>query len=117
MLAKDKARARKPALRRARSANKRPRRPRPPTPPIRRLLRAAAPMNRAPVRQAALPVQAAAPAPAAPAHPRTAQETCAGGNLITQGICEARECARREHTDEPLCTRLRAADDKRRQQD
>jgi hypothetical protein len=49
--------------------------------------------------------------------PRSAQETCAGGNPIVQGICESRECARREHADEPLCKRLRAADDRRRQQD
>lgn len=63
------------------------------------------------------PVHAAAPVPAAPARARTAQETCAGSNPIARGICEARECVRREHTDEALCQRLRAADDRRRQQD
>ncbi|MEP6873098.1 MAG: zinc ribbon domain-containing protein [Burkholderiales bacterium] len=62
------------------------------------------------------PVQVPAPATVAAPQPRTAQELCAGGNPIAQGICEARECFRREHTDEALCKRLRAADDKRREQ-
>jgi hypothetical protein len=48
---------------------------------------------------------------------RSAQETCAGGNLITRSLCESRECSRREHADEPLCQRLRAAEERRRQQD
>jgi len=55
-------------------------------------------------------------APVAPL-PRTAQEVCAGGNLIVRTLCESRECSRREHADEPLCQRLRAAEEKRRQQD
>jgi ribosomal protein L40E len=65
---------------------------------------------------ASVPVQVPAPAAIVPAPPRTAQEQCAGRNPIAQAICEARECSRREHTDEPLCQRLRAADDKRREQ-
>jgi len=56
-------------------------------------------------------------APAASAMPRSAQETCAGGNLIVRTLCESRACSRREHADEPLCQRLRAAEEKRRQQD
>jgi hypothetical protein len=55
--------------------------------------------------------------PAAPVQPRTAQESCAGSNLIVRTLCESRECSRREHADEPLCQRLRAAEEKRRQQD
>lgn len=61
------------------------------------------------------PPVVAAPAPAVQA--RTAQETCAGGNLITRSLCESRECSRREHADEPLCQRLRATEERRRQQD
>jgi len=69
---------------------------------------------------AAVPAPAPLPAvvpPAAPVPPRTAQESCAGGNLIVRTLCESRECSRREHADEPLCQRLRAAEEKRRQQD
>jgi len=68
-------------------------------------------------RAAPAPPPPAAPAPVAPPQPRTAQEICAGGNVIVRGICEARECVRNEHADEALCKRLRAADDRRRQQD
>jgi len=68
-------------------------------------------------RASPAPPPPAAPAPVAPPQPRTAQEICAGGNVIVRGICEARECVRNEHADEALCKRLRAADDRRRQQD
>lgn len=69
---------------------------------------------------AAVPAPAPPPVVAAPApvvQARSAQETCAGGNLITRSLCESRECSRREHADEPLCQRLRAAEERRRQQD
>jgi len=55
--------------------------------------------------------------PALPAAPRGAQEICAGGNSLLRAVCEARECSRREHADEPMCLRLRAAEERRRQQE
>ena len=52
---------------------------------------------------------------AAPPTVRTVADLCTAGNPITRGICESRECARREHADEPLCQRLQAAEERRRQ--
>ena len=51
-----------------------------------------------------------------PAQTRTVQERCANLNPLAQGICEARECVRREHAGESVCQRIKAADDRRREQ-
>lgn len=95
-----------------------------PTPPHSPASTASAPARQHPQASRAHPVPATPaavpankPVPAVPARGATAQALCASGNPIKQGLCEARECARREHTDEPLCLRLRAGDDRRRQQD
>ena len=53
------------------------------------------------------------PAPAPAATSRSAQEVCAGGNAITRAICESRECGKPEHASEPLCQRVKAAEDRR----
>jgi hypothetical protein len=48
---------------------------------------------------------------------RTVEQLCTNSNAALRGICEARQCSRRAHSGEALCQRLRAADDRRRQQD
>ena len=60
-------------------------------------------------------VAAPAPAPAAAPQARTARDICAGGNAITRSVCESRECGRAEHTDEPACKQINAAEERRRQ--
>lgn len=55
-------------------------------------------------------------APAPPAKPRTVAERCANRSAVAQGICEAAQCVGSEHADEAVCRRIRAADDRRRQQ-
>jgi hypothetical protein len=48
---------------------------------------------------------------------RSVQERCANkSNALTRAICEARECVGAEHAGEPICDRIRAADDRRREQ-
>jgi hypothetical protein len=61
-----------------------------------------------------LPARSAASVP--PPAARTVQESCANRNPIVQAICESRECARGEHANETICQRIRAADDRRREQ-
>lgn len=51
-----------------------------------------------------------------PVQARTVQERCAGLNPLAKGICEARECVRTEHAGEVVCQRIKAADDRRREQ-
>ena len=63
----------------------------------------------APVPRAATPVLP-------PAQARTVQERCANANPLARGLCESRECMRREHAGEPVCQRIKAADDRRREQ-
>jgi len=77
--------------------------PRPRADPARPRAVAAAP-------RAAAPVGARGPG-------RSVTELCTASNAALRGICEARECSRRAHAGEALCQRLRAADDRRRQQD
>ena len=55
------------------------------------------------------------PAPA-PAPARSVAERCVDLNIISRAICESRECVRAEHAREPVCQRIRAADDRRREQ-
>ncbi|MFT3955112.1 MAG: zinc ribbon domain-containing protein [Piscinibacter sp.] len=66
---------------------------------------------------AALPVAPApepvAPPPPAPERPKTVAELCAGGNLITRGFCEQRECRRSEHANDPVCAKLKDAEQRR----
>jgi hypothetical protein len=54
--------------------------------------------------------------PAAAPRARTAQERCADRSLLLRAICESRECARQEHANEPTCQRIRAAEERRREQ-
>jgi hypothetical protein len=62
----------------------------------------------------------AAPPPSPPAsvqepvRPRSVTELCAGSNLLTRGFCEHRECARPEYTGDPVCVRLKEAEEARR---
>jgi hypothetical protein len=73
---------------------------------------------------AAAPAASAAPAPAepvaappvatvAPARPKTVAELCAAGNLITRGFCEQRECRRAEFMADPVCVKLKDAEQRR----
>jgi len=55
----------------------------------------------------------AAPVPAA-AQARGVQELCAGRGAIAEAVCQSRECAAPGHANEPLCRRLREADERRR---
>ena len=54
-----------------------------------------------------------APVPAT-AQPRGVQELCAGRGAIAEAVCQSRECAAPGHANEPLCRRLREADERRR---
>jgi hypothetical protein len=43
------------------------------------------------------------------------QQRCADQNMVLRAICQSRECGRREHANEPMCQRIRAAEDRRRE--
>ena len=62
------------------------------------------------------PAPRAAEAMPPPDPARGVQERCAGRNPLSKGICEARECMRAERANDPVCQRIRADDDRRRQQ-
>ena len=48
------------------------------------------------------------------AQARGVQELCAGRGAIAEAVCQSRECAAPGHANEPLCRRLREADERRR---
>lgn len=90
------------------------RRKRIPEPQVRRPVPASAPAAPAseplPVAPPALP-----PAPVQePVRPRSVAESCAGSNLLTRGFCEHRECAKAELAGDPVCVRLKEAEEARR---
>lgn len=88
------------------------RRKRIPEPVVRRPVPASAPA--APASEPApAPPPAAAPAPE-PSRPRTVAEQCAGSSLLTRGFCEHRECAKPELAADPVCVRLKEAEEARR---
>jgi len=58
------------------------------------------------------PVVAAPPAPP-PERAKTVTELCAGSNLLTRGFCEQRECRRGELASDPVCVKLRDAEQRR----
>lgn len=62
---------------------------------------------------AAVPPPAPAAAPLAPERARTVAETCAGGNLLTRGFCEQRECRKAELAADPVCVKLRDTEQRR----
>ena len=64
-------------------------------------------------RAAAAQTAATKPVPATPAGPRTARDVCAGRNLISQAVCESRECGKPEHANEALCRQIKAAEERR----
>ena len=70
------------------------------------------------VPPAAAATRSSAPTPtvATPAAARSVQERCVNLNIIAKAICQSRECVRAEHAGEPVCQRIRAADDRRREQ-
>jgi pyruvate/2-oxoglutarate dehydrogenase complex dihydrolipoamide acyltransferase (E2) component len=89
------------------------RRKRIPEPVIRRPVPASAPA--APASEPAPPPAPPPPAPAPqPVRPRTVAELCAGSNLLTRGFCEHRECAKAELAGDPVCVRLKEAEEARR---
>lgn len=51
--------------------------------------------------------------PAAPAPLPTVKEMCGGRNLISQGLCEQRECRKAEHAGEAFCKQLKEAEERR----
>ena len=55
------------------------------------------------------PVARPAPGP----QMRTVKEICAGRNLISQAICESRECGATEHANEAICKQVSAAQERR----
>lgn len=59
------------------------------------------------------PQPPAAPAPE-PVKPKTVTELCSSGNLLTRGFCEHRECGKGEHSADPVCVRIREAEEARR---
>lgn len=62
---------------------------------------------------AAVPPPAPAAAPPAPERARTVAETCAGGNLLTRGFCEQRECRKADLAGDPVCVKLRDTEQRR----
>lgn len=69
----------------------------------------------------ALPPTSAPPAArvtkeAGPGRGATVRERCSGQNALLTGICEARQCMRAEHAGEAVCQRIKAAEDRRREQ-
>lgn len=90
------------------------RRKRIPEPVVRRPVPASAPV--APASEPAPAPPAAPPAaqPAEPVRPRSVAELCAGSNLLTRGFCEHRECTRAELAGDPVCVRLKEAEEARR---
>lgn len=90
------------------------RRKRIPEPVVRRPVPAPAPS--APASEPVLvPPPAPAPAPPQePVRPRSVAELCAGSSLLTRGFCEHRECAKAEQAGDPVCMRLRDAEEARR---
>jgi hypothetical protein len=41
-------------------------------------------------------------------------ELCAGNSLLTRPFCEHRECAKAEQSGDPVCVRLKEAEEARR---
>lgn len=93
--------------------------------PVDRRKRIPEPVVRRPVPASAPATPASEPAPAPPpplptapvpepARPRTVAEQCAGSSLLTRGFCEHRECARPELAGDPVCVRLKEAEEARR---
>lgn len=70
-----------------------------------------------PTRVASEPAPVPPPAPAAtppaPERARTVAETCAGGNLLTRGFCEQRECRKADLAGDPVCVKLRDTEQRR----
>lgn len=102
-----------PAAAPAEPASAADRRKRIPEPQVRRPVPASAPTAPAPASEP-LPV---APPPAAvqePVRPRSVAESCAGSSLLTRGFCEHRECAKPELAADPVCVRLKEAEEARR---
>lgn len=62
---------------------------------------------------AAVPAEPVAAPPVAPERPKTVSERCAGGNLITRGFCEQRECGRSELAADPVCVKMKDAEQRR----
>ncbi len=93
------------------------RRKRIPEPVTRRPVPASAPATPAASAAVPAPVPSAAAAttpPAEPARLRPVAELCAGSNLLTRGFCEHRECTKAEHAGDPVCVRLKEAEEARR---
>lgn len=102
--------------------------PAPPASAVDRRKRIPEPLVRRPVPASApavpaTPVADPAPAPNAPAsaalraepvRPRTVAELCAGNSLLTRPFCEHRECAKAEQAGDPVCVRLKEAEEARR---
>lgn len=59
-----------------------------------------------------------APTPAVTAVPapqvRTVRDICAGRNMISQSVCESRECGAPEHAGEAICKQVRDNEERRR---
>ncbi|QTN24866.1 zinc ribbon domain-containing protein [Rhizobacter sp. AJA081-3] len=66
----------------------------------------------APAPSAPAPVVAAPPAPP-PERAKTVTELCAAANLLMRGFCEQRECRRGELAADPVCVKLRDAEQRR----
>ena len=66
----------------------------------------------APAPSAPAPVVAAPPAPP-PERAKTVTELCAAANLLARGFCEQRECRRGELAADPVCLKLRDAEQRR----
>jgi hypothetical protein len=74
---------------------------------------AAAAQQRARQQTAPAPAAVAPPTPAP--RPRTVAEICGGRNIISQSICESRECGAPEHAGEATCRKIREQEDRHRE--
>ncbi len=54
------------------------------------------------------------PAPSEPVRLKTVNELCSAGSLLARGFCEHRECAKPENASDPVCVRIKDAEEARR---
>ncbi len=88
------------------------RRKRAPEPPSRAAAAEAVPVPAPPEPEIVVPPPA--PVPSEPVKLKTVNELCSAGSLLSRGFCEHRECAKPENASDPVCVRIKEAEEARR---
>lgn len=88
------------------------RRKRVPEPPSRAAAAEAVPVPAPPEPEIVVPPPA--PVPSEPVKLKTVNELCSAGSLLSRGFCEHRECAKPENASDPVCVRIKEAEEARR---